>query len=467
MKNSQPKQTVLIVDDEPSICEAFERFFSSRGWSVTSAPTGHAGLKAYKNNGPFDIVFLDIRLPDGSGLDFLELFLAIDPKARLIIITAFGGLDIAVQAIQSSAFDYLPKPIDLDRALELAQRAIQSPRETWAETPDAFSADSPSPIKGSSAAMQAVYTRIARIADSSATVLILGETGTGKEMAARAIHMHSDRRNEPFIAVNCGAIPESMVESELFGYVRGAFTGADTDRPGRFEQADQGTLFLDEVGELPPAAQVKLLRVLDSQVVERLGSVNSRPINVRILAATNRDLFEEVVQKRFRKDLYYRLAGLTIRLPNLRDRGNDLIELSNHFLEKISRERKITFQLVEETVELIRSYDWPGNVRELKNAINHACTLSPSGLIMPGDMPIALRETAGASNISTVAMTTQKYLETIDPSPGSVLRDAIRPIEERLIREAIDHHNGHLAQAATWLGIHRNTLRTKMRELDL
>ncbi|MCE5326592.1 MAG: sigma-54 dependent transcriptional regulator [Planctomycetaceae bacterium] len=454
-----PDRTLLIIDDEESICFAFERFFSRRGWSVRVASTAAAGLAAYRKAAA-DVVFVDVRLSDGSGLDVLESLLKDDPAARVIVMTAYGTLETVTRAVRGKAFEYLVKPIDLDRSAELAQRALDSRRTP----PPAVAQDGPaSAMVGSSPAMQDVYKRVALVAAADGAVLILGATGTGKELVARAIHTHSRRSAGPFVAVNCGALPQPLVESELFGHVRGAFTGADADRAGRFEAADGGTLFLDEVGELPPETQVKLLRVLDCQTIERVGSVKPISLDVRVIAATNRNLEAAIAAGHFRADLYYRLAVMRIELPTLAQRGGDILPLARHFIA--ARAAGGASQgLDAAAASALEAYPWPGNVRELKNAIEHAVALAGAGPILLEHLPQTLRQPSAAAAPPDMP---QQYVKGVHAQAGDLYRAAIEPIEAAVIRQALQQCSGNQSDAAQLLGLHRNTLRKKIRELGI
>jgi len=461
------EKSILVIDDEESICTAFEKFFRRRGWGVRVAASGAGGLAEYKHRRP-DVVYLDVRLPDGNGLDVLDELRTVDPDARVVIITAYGGMKTVMRSIEGKAFDYLTKPLDLDRAEELAIRALQSLRSPGkGGAADWSTAGGEGPIVGSSPAMQDVYKRTAKIAQLDSAVLILGQTGTGKELIARAIHRHGARRDGPFVPVNCGALPESLVESELFGHVRGAFTGAESDRAGRFEAADRGTLFLDEVGELPPAVQVKLLRVLDSQIIERVGSVKPIPLDVRILAATNRNLTEDVRTGHFRSDLYYRLAVMQVELPPLADRPEDIVPLAEHFLAVLTGTEKAPAVLDPSAVRALQKHNWPGNVRELKNAVEHAAAVTPSDIISPQDLPASVRGASMQDAEGHAVERIAKDLVSAIPQTEGLYRGAIEPVERAVIREALKRCGGNRSDAADLLGLHRNTLRKKMRQLDI
>jgi two-component system NtrC family response regulator len=371
-----------------------------------------------------------------------------------------------MQAVKTGSFDYLVKPLDLDRAAELAERALAEPAKTSPQADPAETEAGNTRIVGSSRAMQEVYKRIGLVAASDAGVLITGETGTGKELVARAIHEHSPRQDGPFVAVNCGAIPETLVESELFGHVKGAFTGASADRAGRFEAADGGTLLLDEVGELPPDAQVKLLRVLDSQVIERVGSTTPIRLDVRILAATNRDLSAEVQQGRFREDLYYRLAVMHITLPPLRERREDVVPLAEHFLRELAVGGNLVSTLSPEAKRALRNAHWPGNVRQLRNAVHHAAVVCGGGRVLPEHLPDSIRS-GRAVDADSLDGLFSRVIEAAEPGDTGLYEAIIPPLESALIRHALEQTAGHQGRAAELLGLHRNTLRKKIRRLGL
>lgn len=453
--------SVLIIDDEASICLAFKLFFEARGWSVHTAASAREGLAVCRERQPA-VVFLDVRLPDGSGLDLLGELDRV--PSSVIVMTAFGDFDTVIRAIQGRAFDYLLKPIDLDQALALAERVRDR-----AGVPAVAATTRTEPherLVGSSPAMQAVYKLIGRVAAASSPVLIEGETGTGKELVARAIHRAGTRSGGPFVALNCGAIPDNLIESELFGHVRGAFTSASADRIGRFEAADGGTLLLDEIGELPLAVQVKLLRVLDHQAIERVGASRSIPVNVRVLAATNKNLEEEVGAGRFRRDLYYRLAVLRVSLPPLRDRPGDIPLLANHFLRMSSGPPA---SMGNAALQLMLDYSWPGNVRELRNAVEHAVALAPDRNITADDLPESVRSGKPAERINQ-----EKFRRLVVDfaeglragTPGRSQR-TLEAVERALIAFAMTRCSGNQSEAADYLGLHRNTLRNKLRELDI
>lgn len=464
--------SILIIDDEASICAAFRRFFEDPGWTARAAASAETGLAAFLEHRP-EVVFLDVRLPDRSGLDLLNDLARYD--AKVVVITAYGGLETVVRAIQGKAVDYLPKPLDLDKALALAQRLLRADDAT-AHAGAGRPSDGTQLLIGSSPPMQEVYKLIARASAASSPVLIEGATGTGKELAALAIHRFSARAGRPFVAINCGAIPANLIESELFGNIRGAFTGADSDRPGRFEAADHGTLLLDEICELTRDAQVKLLRVLDSGVIERVGSSKETKLDVRILAATNRALAEEVRRGLFRQDLYYRLAVLHITLPPLRERKEDILPLAMHFLAQRPARSGAPPSLSERAAEALLRHEWPGNVREIKNAMEHAASVAPNRAILPEDLPESVRRgdagfrrvegdrPAGEEAFRHLAV---EYAAGLSVAGAGRYHRTVESLQRALLDYALKRANGNQSEAADYLGLHRNTLRNMLREQNV
>lgn len=451
---------VLVADDEASLQYAFRRFFEEAGWEVESVSSGRRALKALAAR-VFDCLFLDVRLPDADGLELIRDIRRIRPAIPIIVMTAYGSLETAVRAADSQILEYFVKPVDLDRALELADGCLRSTvRESGPSDESVASQDQ---FIGNTTEMQRVFRNIGLFADSDATVLVTGETGTGKEMVARALHGCSGRRKGPFIAVNCGALPEQLVESELFGYTKGAFTGATESRGGRFEAAESGTLFLDEVAELPLATQVKILRFLDNQTVERLGSVEPIRVDTRVIAATNRDLSSAVAGGAFRQDLYYRLAVMQIVLPPLRERKGDIQALAESFIREFSRGSPPA--LGGETLRVLENHDWPGNVRELRNAMQHAAVIARGGVILPSHLPVGLQQPDLPNPRLERDDALTQYLDCLVLETGKAMDQAVGPVETELVRRALNRFNGNQSAAATFLGVHRNTLRKKLRRL--
>ena len=390
-------KNVLVVDDDEKICWAFEQFLESEGYVPSVANSAEEGLRRIAADKP-DVVLLDVNLPGMSGLEALEEIKAHHPWVIVVIITAYDDVETTIEAMRLQAFDFVPKPIDLDIVKSVLERAFrtQSVRSTL---PVEIADESPAAqigvhrLVGKSSQMREIYKLIGVMASNTVTVLIEGETGTGKDLVARAIHVGSERKEKPFIPVDCGALPDELLESELFGYEAGAFTGAKTEgKPGRFELADGGTLFLDEVGNMTPALQVKLLRALQTQEIERLGGTRTLKVDVRVIAATNQELGEMVKRGQFREDLYYRFRRIALHLPPLRERQEDISLLVTHFLKLIQEEfGKPIRGISEEGMKLLQDYAWPGNVRELENCLRSAAALSRADVILPDDLPSEIR----------------------------------------------------------------------------
>ena len=405
-------KNVLVVDDDEKICWAFEQFLESEGYSPSIANSAEEGLRRIAADKP-DVVLLDVNLPGMSGLEALEEIKAHHPWVIVVIITAYDDVETTIEAMRLQAFDFVPKPIDLDIVKSVLERAFrtQSVRSTL---PVEIADESPAAqigvhrLVGKSSQMREIYKLIGVMASNTVTVLIEGETGTGKDLVARAIHVGSERKEKPFIPVDCGALPDELLESELFGYEAGAFTGAKTEgKPGRFELADGGTLFLDEVGNMTPALQVKLLRALQTQEIERLGGTRTLKVDVRVIAATNQELGEMVKRGQFREDLYYRFRRIALHLPPLRERQEDISLLVTHFLKLIQEEfGKPIRGISEEGMKLLQDYAWPGNVRELENCLRSAAALSRADVILPDDLPSEIHtaheiDAIGASQFET------------------------------------------------------------------
>jgi two-component system nitrogen regulation response regulator GlnG len=462
--------TLLVIDDEPSVCYSFRRVFEDEGVRVLTAATAAEGLAQVEAHEP-DVVVLDLQLPDRSGLDVFRAIHAQDPRRPVIFITAHGTTETAIEAMKGGAFDYLVKPVDLERITAVLERAFEAARlmRVPAELPADDGGDR---IVGHSPIMQEMCKAIGRLAPQDVNVLITGESGTGKELVARALYQHSKRADRPFLAINCAAIPEALLESELFGHEKGAFTGADRRRIGKFEQVSGGTLFLDEIGDMAPALQAKMLRVLQEQRFERLGSNETVQTQVRVLAATNHDLEKLVAEGRFRKDLYYRLKVVTVHVPPLRDRRDDVAELAHYFLFRFDRELGLDLRgFAPEALELLRCYDWPGNVRELQSAIKQAMLHASGNAIVPEFLPEDLRRQRPAAEAPTPAAPAfdlAGLVEDLLQRGETDLYDKVIHAAERvLFARALRQTHGHQAQASDLLGINRATLRTKLRQLGL
>jgi two-component system nitrogen regulation response regulator GlnG len=464
---------ILVADDEPSIRWLLERLLRQAGHAVTLVEDGQTALDAARREA-FDLVFVDIRMPGLDGLAVLSRLRAEAPETSVIVMTAHGSVRAAVEAMQGGAYDYVQKPFDNDEVLLLVERAIAARalarevvllrtgiQEVWE-----FGA-----LVGKSARMQEVYKTIGRIAGSDVTVLLGGESGTGKEVVARAIHHYSRRAGKPFVAVSCAAIPGTLLESELFGHERGAFTDAHHRRLGKFEVASGGTVYLDEVGDLGLDLQPKLLRALQEREFERVGGDEPIRVDVRVMAATNRDLEAFIREGRFREDLFYRLNVVSLVLPPLRERREDIPYLVDHFLAKYADslgERR----LAAETLERLTAYGWPGNVRELENVIQRAMVMATGGIVLPEHLPIAATPLPTPVREGTLEALIEEKLDEcvrgLGARDSANLYDLVLMLVERpLLRAVLRETGGNQLRAAALLGINRNTLRKKLRALGL
>ncbi|PRP90070.1 Transcriptional regulatory protein ZraR [Enhygromyxa salina] len=480
---TEPKPRVLVVDDEPNLRKVLGALLQQAGHEVVTEADGESGLARVKSSprGTFDVVISDLRMPGMDGMQLLRALVEEDSGLPVIILTAHGTVDTAVEAVKGGAFDFLEKPFDRDQIDKILNKAIATRRLSGPRTePSAITesaADPPSVddgMVGRSESMVNVKEMIRTVAASPSTVLITGESGTGKELVARALHLGSERRHMPFIRVNCAAIPSTLVESELFGHERGAFTGAVSARQGRFELADGGTLFLDEVSEIPLEIQVKLLRAIQESEFERVGGVKTLRVNVRLIAATNRNLEEEIKEKRFREDLYYRLNVVPIHLPPLRDRPEDVEPLLEHFLarsnERLGKEVK---GFDAEALEALRSYSWQGNIRELENLVERMVLFASGDLIGVGELPDSFTsdESDDDEPESGGEVGLPRAIRLPLDSLGLDLKEAVkagsRRIEEALIREALAQTDANVTRSARKLGISRRSLQSKMKELGL
>ena len=461
---------ILLVEDDASAAKALQEVLGGEGYEVTLATRGDQGLILARDN-PHDAVITDLRLPGMDGLELIRQLHRLRPRLPLILMTAHGTTETAIEATKLGAYDYLLKPFEMEELLELTARAIASSRlmnETVA-LGEKTKAQSDALI-GNSRAMQQVYKEIGRVAGTSVPVLIRGETGTGKELVARALYQHSGRSSEPFIAVNCAAIPETLLESELFGHERGAFTGADTRRIGRFEQAHGGTLFLDEIGDMTPGTQVKLLRVLQDKAIQRVGGKEAIPMTARVIAATHRDLETAMAEKQFREDLYYRLNGVTITLPPLRSRNEDIPPLVAHFLQKYSAEMGASPpSIAADALAFLQSQRWPGNVRELENIVRQAMLHARGYAITAGTVERLAQEKHSASP-SASAQPMREYIAGLLDAAQRGETDHVHATffataEKELLSQAMELAGGNKTRAAQWLGMTRLTLREKLAAL--
>ncbi len=461
---------ILVVDDEPSLCWGLERLLREDGHEVLTASSAEAGLKLAKSH-RVSLVLLDIRLPGEDGLSALPKFLAATDNAPVVVMTAFGDLETAVTAMQRGASDYLTKPFPLEQAARTCRQALLGGTAVAAALSETRSPGIAKLI-GNSPAMQTVFRQIAMVADSSLSVLITGETGTGKELVAAAIHRHSHRHAKPYLSIAPVALSEALFESELFGHVRGAFTGANEDRQGLFELANGGTVLLDEIGDLPIAAQAKLLRVIEQQEYTRVGDVRPRDCDVRIIAATHRDLAEAVRNERFREDLMYRLSAIRIQLPPLRDRAEDIPMLCEHFLALIGH--PVAQQpLGNDVIALLQRRPWYGNVRELRHAVEHAAVFARnrrfdlSDFPEPISQPPELFSTASEQLRSATSLWAQQQLESSVPESTSIYDRFLAATEPVMLRIILQNCGGNRAAAADRLGLHRATLRQRLRKYGI
>ncbi len=466
---------LLVVEDDPQLADSVSDLLESEGFETTIARDGTEGLRIGLEK-DFDAVITDFRLPGTGGMELLEKLHESKPRLPIIMMTAYTTTDLAIEATRHGAFDYLIKPFRLGDLVSVTRRAVQTARINGkpVEIPgDPPTEDERESIIGTSPSMQDVYKEMGRIADKNVTVLIQGESGTGKELIARAIYSHSKRSDGSFIAVNCAAIPETQLESELFGHEKGAFTGAEAKRIGRFEQANQGTLFLDEVGEMPLNTQVKILRLLQDRVMTRVGGREEIPVDVRIIAAAHRNLEAAVKAGEFRQDLYYRLNAAVLTIPPLRERGEDLRGLAGYFLERYSREYEIETPAVEEkAMEMLSDYDWPGNVRELENVIRKALLRCRGYPIACADIESLLGEAAGSpSGDGEEHPFSEKVTEILKQAKNGDVSGAygvlLQDFEREVFSQAIRLAHGHQTNAAKWLGISRITLRDKLDKYEL
>jgi two-component system, NtrC family, nitrogen regulation response regulator GlnG len=462
---------ILIADDEDSLRWVLEKSLRQAGYEISTAKDGDGALRAFEAE-PFDLVFLDIRMPGMDGLTALAKLRELSGDAHVIVMTAHGTMETAIQAMQRGAYDYLAKPFDLDEVLLLTERAMQARRLTQevarlrtglAEVKE-FSA-----LIGRHPRMQELYKAIGRIAGSDVTVLLRGESGTGKELVARAVHHYSRRSGRTFVAVSCAAIPATLLESEMFGHERGAFTDAKERRLGKFELAQGGTLYLDEIGDMPVELQTKLLRALQERTIERVGGHESIRVDVRVIAATNRDLETAMREGGFREDLYYRLNVVTLNLPPLRERRRDVPLLVEHFLAKHAEELGDR-GVAPEALDRLVGHEWPGNVRELENVIQRAMVLAQNGVILPEHLPIGPVSAAASVAVDATLeeIIERKLLECVrglrERSNANLYDLIIGLVEKPLLRAVLRETTGNQVRAAQILGINRNTLRKKLTE---
>ena len=465
-----PPARILLVEDDPAIMATLSRVLTAEGYEVVVEHRGDTGL-ARAMNAVFDLVITDLKMPGLDGLELVRQLHPVRPRLPILMMTAHGTTETAIEATQSGVYDYLLKPFEIPELLRSVEQAVAASR--LMSEPVQLGADAPArnAIVGHSRAMQAIYKEIGRIAAKPVGVLIRGETGTGKELVARAIYQHSDRRQAPFIAINCAAIPETLLESELFGHERGAFTGAETRHIGRFEQADKGTIFLDEIGDMTPGTQVKLMRVLQEKNLQRLGGKETIPVDVRVIAATHRDLEAAIRQKHFREDLYYRISVVVLALPPLRERKEDIPDLIRFFLQKYAADFSVENPSIHPAaVELLQAQPWPGNVRELENVTRKMLLLAQSYTISPDHVQAALARVklAPASGEKSLQACADELIAAAQRGELADAHAQLHEITDRvLLARAIEQAQGNQAKAARWLGISRLTLREKLIQFGL
>jgi len=453
-------EKILIVDDELDMLRSIAEVLEREGFDVQTADSGPNGLQQLRDN-VFDIVITDLRMPDVDGEVILTRALELYPDIVVIMMTGYASIETAVKTMKMGAFHYLAKPFKPMELTILVRKAIEQKHlreENRYLKSQLKSKYRFANIVGNNEKMQELFRLVEKVANTSSTVLITGESGTGKELIARALHYNSDRREKPLVSVNCGAIPETLLEDELFGHVKGAFTGAIKDRLGRFEQANHGTLFLDEIGTMPPALQVKLLRVLQERSFERVGGTRTVNVDVRVITATSVNLEEAVQQGQFREDLYYRLNVIPARLPPLRERKDDIPMLAAHFLRKYCDEQGMALKTVSQSaIRQMMAYDWKGNVRQLENAIERAVTLSgESETILPADLPPEVRDTPDDGLLGSYDV----------PEEGINLAEVLATLERRLIRQSLKRAGGNKKKAAELLQVKRTTLVEKIKRIN-
>jgi Nif-specific regulatory protein len=466
-----PQERILIVEDEPDLRQVFVELLMADGYDISTAADGEMAIQMLSENN-YDLVLIDLYLPKADGFQVLAHLQRVTSSTSAIVMTGHGSIESAVEAMKKGASDYITKPVAADQLRIVVKKALdvrrlrQENQRLRHQLKTKYRFEN---LVGTSPAMQQVFQLIEKVADVESTVLILGESGTGKELVARAIHFNSHRAEKPLIPVNCGAIPESLLESELFGHERGAFTGAARTRIGRFEMANGGTIFLDEVGDMSPALQVKLLRVLQEQNFERVGGTKSIRVDVRIVAATNRNLEETIARGEFREDLYYRLSVIPLNLPPLRERKEDIPLLLQHFMDQFNRLRDRKLQgFAPNTLHTLVNYHWPGNVRELENLVDRLVVLKGQGIIGPEDLPEKIRATwtpppvPGVEVPSPLAASAAEIREE-----GFNLDMAVREFERELILKALQKADGVKNKAAQLLGIKRTTLIEKLKRYSM
>lgn len=461
MHQDRAPARILVVDDERGMRELLELLLIKEGYDVRCAESGSEALELIRS-APFDLVITDIRMHPVNGLEVLKQCKTISPRTIVIMISAYASTSVAVEAMNEGAYDYFPKPFNNDEILLVIANALQNKG-----TEDEYRKDQEGPLYfgcllGESTGMHKIYETIERVAKTSSNVLITGESGTGKELVAKAIHRQSVRHDQPLVVVNCGGVPENLIESELFGYKKGAFTGAIANRKGLVEAAQGGTLFLDEIGELSPALQVKLLRLVQEKTIKMIGDTDDIPVDVRIISATNRDLEYMVMEKTFREDLYYRLNVLPLRLPPLRERREDIPILAQHFLAKFTREfDKDIRKISSYAIDILCNYEFPGNVRELEHIIERGVAMESSRIILPDSLTLSNYKRKQQEK------ETSEEQPTVIPSQGFDLDQHLAQIEKKMLLQALQQTNGARLKAAQLLGITFRSIRYRLVKYGL
>jgi len=455
---------ILIVDDELSMRELLEYMLNREGYRATCAENGRRAVALVEKNS-YDLMLCDMRLGDLSGLDVLRACKKHHPGTVVIMISAYASTETAVEAMNQGAFDYVPKPFNKDELLETVAKALKL--RTIEQEKELLEGElrrslNFGMIVGSSPAMQYIYKMIQQVSKTKTNVLITGESGTGKELIARAIHKESGRRDEPFVAINCGGIPETLMESELFGHKKGSFTGAAQDKPGLFQEAHRGTIFLDEIGELSLPIQVKLLRAVQEKTVRPVGGTEDIAVDIRILSATNKQLEKEVIAGKFREDLFYRLNVIEIKVPPLRERKADLRAMAQHFLEKYSKEMgKEISKLSSYALDLMLKYDFPGNVRELENLMERSVALSTTNIILPDSLALSVHKRRWIEGVQ------DRRFDVDEVAKGVALDSIIEEIERAYLKKALECSNGNKNKAAELLGISFRSIRYRLEKLSM
>ena len=464
MAEERRAANILVVDDEESMCQVLEIMLSREGYRVTVAQSGREAIRILEKQ-RFDLLLSDMKLGDTTGLEVFKAAKKKDPNALMIMISAFASAETAVEAMNLGAYDYVPKPFDNEELRQAVAKALK--HKTLASEKKAIDDDLQKNlhfgrIVGNSPRMMHIYDMIRQVAGTRTNVLITGESGTGKELIARAIHEQSDRSDKPFVAINCGGIPETLMESELFGHKKGAFTGAAYDKKGLFEAAQGGTIFLDEIGELSVQIQVKLLRAVQEKTVKPVGGNEDIPVDIRIISATNKKLEDEVIEGRFREDLFYRLNVIEIKIPPLRERKADLQPLAQHFLEKYAREmgKEIT-KISSYAIDLLKKYDFPGNVRELENLMERSVALSNTNILLPDSLALSVHKRRWIEGVRN------RRFDIDEVAKGVALDNILAEIEKAYIEKALECADGNKSRAAELLGINLRSLRYRLDKLHI